>query len=124
MDIAALGLDEAAIARKVRLLQLSNLCSASTTLPFAEISAALGVSVDDVEAWMIDIIRCGLVEARVDQVNARVIVNRSAAAEFDGTQWALLRDKLSQWKQSIGQCTEVLSSVKAEIEGGGVRVGR
>lgn len=112
---AELGISEVDLSRKMRLLQLAYLCSRARTLSFAQIAASLSVTEDEVEMWMIDVIRAGLVEAKVDQVNAVVQVTRSTNATFNSSQWSDLRTRLLQWKKNITHCQGVLATTKQQI---------
>lgn len=69
-----LGLDEEGLTHKVRLLNLAYICAGHRTVDFATIAKSLSIPVDSIEEWIIDLIRVGLVEAKVDQVNSQVVV--------------------------------------------------
>lgn len=111
-----LGLDQNEMICKVRLLRLAHLCAKSPVVEFAAIATALGVDADDVEEWIIDVIRVGLVEAKVDQVNERVYVNRSKCTKFDREQWEELKNKLTAWQKNLAQCQRVIKTVKLQID--------
>lgn len=111
-----LGLDASEMLRKIRLLSLAYLCAKSSVVDFAAIASTLGVDADEVEMWIIDVIRVGLVEAKVDQVNEKVVVSRSKCTKFDKEQWEELRDKLSAWQRNLAQCQRVMKNVKLQID--------
>lgn len=111
-----LGLDEGEMLRKIRLLSLAYLCAENTSVDFSAVATALGVENADVEMWIIDVIRVGLVEAKVDQVNQRVHVNRSKCTKFDQSQWEELRNRLTGWSKNLAQCQRVMKTVKLQID--------
>ena len=79
-----------ALLQKLRLKTLASLCAESSELDFAKVAQVLHVSVDDIETWVINgaccmclcacgvmccaVIRAGLVEAKIDEVNSRILV--------------------------------------------------
>ena len=58
----------------MRLLNLAYICAGHNTVAFSTIAGALSIEEGAIEEWVIDLIRVGLVEAKVDQVNSQVIV--------------------------------------------------
>lgn len=111
-----LGLNKEDMLQKIRLLSLAHLCAKAPVVEFSAIARTLGIDTDDVEEWMIDVIRVGLVEAKVDQVNERVYVNRSKCTKFDREQWDELKSKLTAWQKNLAQCQRVMKTVKLQID--------
>lgn len=74
---------------KMRLLSLASLGSENLAreLTYSEIATALEIADTEVEMWVIDVIRAGLVEAKLDQLNKTVIVYRSIYRVFGKEQW-------------------------------------
>ncbi|KAL8696985.1 MAG: hypothetical protein Q9201_007370, partial [Fulgogasparrea decipioides] len=60
-------LPDTLLVRKMRLLTLASLAASSQTrsLPYAHITRALQIPSEDVEMWVIDVIRAGLVEGKL-----------------------------------------------------------
>ncbi|KAG0040899.1 hypothetical protein BGZ82_006772 [Podila clonocystis] len=112
--IKELGLDEEETLRKIRLLSLASLGSENLAreLSYQEIAQALEVSEGDVELWVIDVIRAGLVEAKLNQVSKVVVVNRSIYRTFGTAQWQQLSQRLNGWKQSLAEILQVVANAK------------
>lgn len=112
--IKELGLDEEEALRKIRLLSLASLGSENLAreLSYQEIAKALEVDESDVELWVIDVIRAGLVEAKLNQVSRIVIISRSIYRTFGTPQWQQLSQRLSGWKQSLTEILQVLANAK------------
>jgi len=112
--IKELGLDEEETLRKIRLLSLASLGSENLAreLSYQEIAKALEVSEQEVELWVIDVIRAGLVEAKLNQVSKVVVVNRSIYRTFGTAQWQQLSQRLSGWKQSLAEILQVVANAK------------
>ncbi|KAF9430182.1 hypothetical protein BGZ76_000940 [Entomortierella beljakovae] len=108
------GLNEEEALRKIRLLSLASLGSENLTreLSYKDIASALEVNEDEVELWVIDIIRAGLVEAKLNQVSRVVTINRSIYRTFGKQQWEHLSERLSGWKQSLAEILQVLANAK------------
>lgn len=112
--IKELGLDEEETLRKIRLLSLASLGSENLAreLSYQEIAKALEVSEQEVELWVIDVIRAGLVEAKLNQVSKVVVVNRSIYRTFGTAQWQQLSQRLNGWKQSLAEILQVVANAK------------
>ncbi|KAI9029967.1 hypothetical protein CLU79DRAFT_733478 [Phycomyces nitens] len=105
--------------RKIRLLSLASLGSDNLAreLTYGEVAKALDISEDEVEMWVIDVIRAGLVEAKLDQLNKNVIVHRSIYRVFGKEQWQQLGARLNTWKDSLNEILAIISNAKL-IAGG------
>lgn len=121
-----LSLDTGEMLRKIRLLSLAYLCADTTIVDFSAVADALGIEASDVEEWIIDVIRVGLVEAKVDQLGQKIYVSRSKCTKFNGEQWEELRSKLSAWQKNLAACQRVLKNVKIQVDDSskGPRMGR
>jgi translation initiation factor 3 subunit M len=98
--------------RKMRLLSLASLGSEnlSRELTYAEIAKSLEIPEDEVEMWVIDVIRAGLVEAKLDQLNKTAIVHRSIYRVFGQEQWKKLSTSLSAWKDNLNEILAVIGN--------------
>ncbi|KAE8255641.1 hypothetical protein A4X13_0g2973 [Tilletia indica] len=152
-----IGVQEAVLVRKIRLLDIASLCAAqvySDTAAAAAAAAAAAVAAqqqptedtkspaevaysliassalptepaEDVETWVIDVIRAGLVSGKLSQVNEvfrvyRVssvipLVEFSASQKggegvFSRKQWEVLEVKLGAWRESISRMLETLGA--------------
>lgn len=113
--LASLGIEEADLTRKVRLRNLQFLCAEQQVVDYATIASKLNIPESDVEIWIIDVIRAGLVEAKIDQCNAKVYVNRASHATFDMGSWTDLKSQLTTWQRNIHQVQRVFNQVQAKI---------
>ncbi|KAI8341392.1 hypothetical protein BC941DRAFT_449817 [Chlamydoabsidia padenii] len=113
--------DQQAGMRKIRLLSLASLGSENLAreLTYGEISKALAINEDQVEMWVIDVIRAGLVEAKLDQLNKTVIVHRSIYRVFGKEQWKQLSVRLNTWKDSLNDILAVIGNAKLIASQGG-----
>lgn len=104
-----------ALSTKLRLLTLTSLASSTTSrsLPYESIAAALRVPASDVEKWVIDTIRAGLVEGKLSQLKQEFLVHRATYRVFGEKQWAEVQGRLMVWRRSL---ESVLDVVRTERE--------
>jgi translation initiation factor 3 subunit M len=104
-----------ALQTKMRLLTLASVASSTTSrsLPYASIASALRVPDSDVEKWVIDTIRAGLVEGKLSQLRSEFLVHRATYRVFGEKQWAEVQGRLMVWRRSL---EGVLSVIRTERE--------
>ncbi|KAI2829936.1 hypothetical protein CBS63078_10070 [Aspergillus niger] len=104
-----------ALQNKMRLLTLASLAAStpSRSLPYATIATALRVEPTDVEKWVIDTIRAGLVEGKLSQLRSEFLVHRATYRVFGEKQWAEVQGRLMVWRRSL---ENVLGVVRSERE--------
>jgi len=81
---------------------------------------------DDVETWVIDVIRAGLVSGKLSQVNEVFRVYRVSSLVplggseekveevFSRKQWEVLERKLAAWRESVGRMLGTLNSASKQ----------
>lgn len=112
------GLDEAALDRKMRLLTLCSLAASAhqtRSLKYSEIAKGLQIPDPDVEMWVIDVIRAGLVEGKLSQLNQTFLIHRATYRVFGENQWREVDARLNMWKNSLRGVLEVIRQQKAEF---------
>ena len=112
------GLDKQALDRKMRLLTLASLAAStgqSRVLPYANVAKALQIPEDEVEMWVIDVIRAGLVEGKLSQLNKTFLIHRSTYRVFGDNQWREIAARLDMWKTSLTGVLGVIRQEKASF---------
>jgi hypothetical protein len=95
-------IDSSKAERKIRLLTLATLSNTpSRTLSYSKIAASLEIPNEDVELWLIDIIRAGLVEGKLSQARQELLVHRSTYRTFGREEWEELDSRLEDWKVAL-----------------------
>ncbi|MCJ1366638.1 hypothetical protein MMC16_005768 [Acarospora aff. strigata] len=109
------GLDDSILYRKMRSLTLASLAAStqSRSLPYQHIAKALQIRPEDVEMWVIDVIRAGLVEGKLSQQNQTFLIHRSTYRVFGEKQWREVQSRLDTWRASL---EGVLAVVRQERE--------
>lgn len=119
-ELNRLGVEATIVERKVRLLELAALCSkavegattqgAGAEVSYQAISQAIQVNDSEVESWVIDVIRAGLVSGKLSQVRSSFRVYRSTYRTFKQEQWKLLETRLQEWDSTLEGILSTLSA--------------
>ncbi|KAK5137629.1 hypothetical protein LTR08_007924 [Meristemomyces frigidus] len=112
------GLDEDVLDRKMRLLTLASLAAQSAdtrTLPYSRISKSLNIPSEDIEMWVIDCIRSGLVEGKLSQQKQEFLIHRCTHRTFGEKQWREVASRLETWKSSLVNVLAVIRQQKEEF---------
>lgn len=107
------------LLRKIRLLTLASLSTRTPTrsLPYRTISKALRIPSEDVEMWVIDVIRAGLVEGKLSQLNQTFLIHRSSYRVFGLDQWLEVSERLEVWKGTLRNIVDVVRAARENVEG-------
>lgn len=113
-EISRLGLNSDELAHKIRLLDLADLCalSVSSDVPYSSIASTLKISEDEVETWVIDVIRAGLVSGKLSQVKQAFRVYKSTHRQFGKKEWEGLEKRLVEWQKSINAILESVAATR------------
>ncbi|PKI83559.1 hypothetical protein MVES1_002867 [Malassezia vespertilionis] len=115
-SIERFHLDLQDLERKMRLLDLATLCarSVSSEVSYQGIAEVLGVDIAEVESWVIDVIRAGLVSGKLSQVKQSFRVYRSTHRTFEKPQWEALEERLVQWQKSIQTLITTIKTTQSQ----------
>lgn len=111
-------MDNSKLHRKMRLLTMASLAASTNSkeIPYKMISKALQIPSEDVEMWVIDVIRAGLVEGKLSQQKQMFLVHRTTYRVFGEKQWREVATRLEQWKESLRAVKEVISRERQQAE--------
>lgn len=112
------GLDGGALNRKMRLLTLASLAASTgqtRSLPYEHIAKSLQIPAEDVEMWVIDVIRAGLVEGKLSQLNQTFLIHRSTYRVFGENQWREVASRLDMWRNSLVSVLQVIQQEKVRF---------
>ncbi|KAF9057843.1 PCI domain-containing protein [Panaeolus papilionaceus] len=106
------------LERKIRLLTLASLAfqHVGQQLSYAKIAEALQIPPADVEKWVIDVIRAGLVWGKLSQTTQSLYITRATSRSFEKEQWQALEKRLLAWKSGLAGILDVV--VNAKRQGG------
>ena len=112
-------LSASVLHRKMRLLTLTSLAAStsSRSLPYRQISRSLQIPEEDVETWVIDVIRAGLVEGKLSQLNQTFLIHRSTYRVFGEKQWQEVQGRLDTWRASLEGVLGVIRAERLKMSG-------
>ena len=97
------GLSSDACIRQMRILSLCSLAAKHEEIPYSVIASTLLLpNEDEVESWVIAAVSSGLLSAKMDQLQQKVMVERCVVRRFDTEQWKILQSRLKVWKANVG----------------------
>ena len=103
--LAKYGLDPETCIRHLRILSLCSLAAEHEEIPYADVATTLALDTNKseiVEQWVIAAVSSGLLHAKMDQLQQKVMVERSVVRKFDLQQWQVLQTRLRMWKTHVG----------------------
>jgi len=111
------GLNHEQNMKKMRLLTFMQLAESSPEMTFETLTKELQINEDEVEPFVIEVLKTKLVRARLDQANHKVHISSTMHRTFGAPQWEQLRDLLQAWKENLSTVREGLTSVSsAQLE--------
>jgi len=100
--LAPWGLSSEDCVRHMRILSMCSLAVEHEEIPYSSIAQTLQLpSEKEVESWVIAAVSSGLLAAKMDQLQQKVMVERSVVRRFDMDQWKALQSQLNLWKQNL-----------------------
>ncbi|KAJ3980007.1 PCI domain-containing protein [Lentinula detonsa] len=85
-----------------------------TNLSYTKIAEAIQVDVSEVEKWVIDVIRAGLLSGKLSQNTQTLHIIRPTARSFEREQWQALEQRLLAWKSGLSSVLDVVASAKRQ----------
>ena len=96
--VTEIGLDHAANIHKMRILTTLSLSVQEKEISFHDLRGILGFTEeDDIEEYIIDLIKSKLLHAKMDEMNERMIIRSSCVRTFGTDEWQQLEQKLQSW---------------------------
>ena len=109
-------LDHDRLVLKMRLLTLTSLAANtfSRQLEYDRIAKALQIPKEDVEKWIIDVIRVKLVEGRMNQRTQVFQIHRTTFRVFGEKQWREVQTRADALKASLKRVLGVIETAQAD----------
>nr|ACO15361.1 Eukaryotic translation initiation factor 3 subunit M [Caligus clemensi] len=115
--VTSLGLKHESNLTKMKLLTFMQLAETQSELSFAEIQTHLNLKEEEVEFFVIDLLKTKLVRAKLDQANKIVHVSSTMHRTFTKQHWNKLHSLLTGWKTNLHTVREQLSHwAEAQLE--------
>ncbi|EAT44291.1 AAEL004347-PA [Aedes aegypti] len=111
------GLNHEQNIKKMRLLSFMQLAESNPEMTFQQLQDELQIGENEVEPFIIEVLKTKLVRARMDQKARKVHISSTMHRTFGRPQWQQLRDLLHAWKANLTLVQENMKSVsEAQIE--------
>lgn len=112
--VTSQGLNHEQNLKKMRLLSFMQLAESNPEMTFEQLQQELQITEEEVEPFIIEVLKTKLVRARMDQTARKVHISSTMHRTFGRAQWQQLRDLLHSWKDNLGQVQEEMGeSLKA-----------
>ncbi|EDW77064.1 eukaryotic translation initiation factor 3 subunit M [Drosophila tropicalis] len=105
------GLNHEQNMKKMRLLTFMQLAESNAEMSFEALTKELQITENEVEPFVIEVLKTKLVRARLDQANRKVHISSTMHRTFGAPQWEQLRDLLQAWKENLSSVREGLTNV-------------
>ncbi|CAH1173922.1 unnamed protein product [Phaedon cochleariae] len=111
--VTSQGLNHDQNMQKMRLLSFMQLAESNQEILFEMIEKELQIRPDEVESFIIEVLKTKLVRARMDQSAKKIYVSSTMHRTFGRAQWQQLRDLLHSWRGNLSSVQEGMKSVTA-----------
>jgi len=101
--IKSLGPSHEGNLRKMRLLTFMQMCENRKEMDFSLIQDEMQLERDEVEEFVIDVLKTRTVRARIDQIQDKVIVSSTTFRTFSKHHWQIIRQHLAQWAENLAR---------------------
>merc|ERR1719175_138948 len=101
--IKSLGPSHEENLRKMRLLTFMQMCENRKEMDFALIQEEMQLDKDEVEEFIIDVLKTKSVKARIDQIQEKVMVSSTTFRTFSKHHWQIIRHHLAQWNVNLSR---------------------
>lgn len=108
--VTSIGLNHDDNTHKMRLLTFMQMAEGAQEISFDTIQQELQLPQDQIEAFIIDVVRTQTVRCKIDQLAGCVHVTSTTHRTFGRQQWQHLRDAMGGWQAQLNQ---VLASLQA-----------
>jgi len=99
------------LKKKMRLLSFMQLAESNPIISFEQLQKELQIKEDEVEPFIIEVLKTKLVRARMDQKARKVHISSTMHRTFGRSQWLQLHELLCAWKTNLSTVQEGMKSV-------------
>ena len=111
-----LGLSHEANMQKMRLLTFMQMAETKKEIPYTDIQKELQLAPEQVELFVIDVMKTKLVKAHIDNANRKVIVSCTMHRTFGRAQWQQLRETLNKCGGNMASVQQTLLKHAAQFD--------
>lgn len=111
--VTSQGLNHEQNMKKMRLLSFMQLAESNAEMTFAQLKEELQIEEDEVESFIIEVLKTKLVRARIDQSSRKVHISSTMHRTFGRAQWLQLSDLLLAWKDNLTLVQENINNISS-----------
>jgi len=109
--ISSIGLTNEVCQHKMRILTMMTLAETQQEISFDKLQKEMRLPSEEVESFIIDVVRTQVIRCKLDQINERVIFSSNTQRTFGKAQWTQLREELVDWQRNLSQVLGSLDSL-------------
>lgn len=109
--VTSQGLNHEQNMKKMRLLSFMQLAESNPEMSFAQLQQELQIQENEVESFIIEVLKTKLVRARIDQNSRKVHISSTMHRTFGRSQWQQLHDLLLTWKDNLRLVQENITNI-------------
>jgi len=112
--INELSLNDEECRKKIRMLTLATVVGEEVPgrVNYSVVQEALNIPEEEVELYILDVIRAGLIDAKMNQLDKTIIVNRATPRQFTENEWKKLDTRIDEWKNNLKEILNVVANAK------------
>ncbi|XP_052801142.1 eukaryotic translation initiation factor 3 subunit M-like [Mya arenaria] len=99
--IQSLGLTHEENLRKMRVLTFMQMGETKKDIDYESIQKELELNEDEVEVFIIEVVKTKAVQVKIDQMQRKVIITSTTHRTFGRPHWQLLHASLIRWQQNL-----------------------
>jgi len=109
-----LSLNGEECTKKIRMLTLVSVVGDEIPgrVAYSAVQEALDIPEEEVELIILDVIRAGLIDAKMNQLDKTIIVNRATPRQFTENEWKKLDTRIDEWKNNLKDILKVIANAK------------
>lgn len=109
--VHSIGLSHELNMQKMRLLTFMLLAETAKEISFETIKQEMRLEEDEVEGFVIEVLRTKAVRAKIDHLQRQVVISSTTHRTFGRQQWLFLRDLLDVWHHDLNMVLGSLQTV-------------
>ncbi|XP_064634582.1 eukaryotic translation initiation factor 3 subunit M-like [Lineus longissimus] len=116
--VNTLGLSHDDNMQKMRLLTFMQMAENKKEIDFETIQKEMKLAPNEVEAFIIDVVRTKAVRCKIEQREKRIVISSTTHRTFQKQQWQLLRDNFITWRENLTNICASLAAITPALDPG------
>jgi len=109
--IEDIGLNHVSNITKMRILTTLSLSIQEKEISFAYLKEILGFEDENIEEYIIDMVKSKLVHAKIDEMNQKMVIRSASVRTFGLNEWQQLEQKMETWCSNLQSIRSNLDQV-------------